>query len=260
VHRSLDSEVFLAAYTAAGESGLQADVALRADHPRVRTRHGELSPSIVLEVFRQGAFLSAHERLGIPLEWHFVTKRAVLTWVRRPPLVPPAGSMRCALNVQTIVEEHKQGEPFSLTWKLRLLQEGHAFAVGELRGWTLAPPRYHALRRTARALTNPGLPALTTTPDPDVIVVWDEQDSFLFNRGGDHVVSMALTDAVLAAATSTESTQLVTFAMEFRRFAELTDPIHCSIAQRTGGMDIFTFSQSDEVTAEAVTYSVRMHS
>jgi len=256
VHRSLDSEVFLSGYTAIRGVGLRADVAIPADHARVRTRQGALSSSMTLEVFRQGAFLSAHESFDIPLEWHFVTKRAVLEWTQEPPLIPQSASVQCELDIQTNVEKLKQGRPFLLTWNLKLRQEGRTLALGELRGWALAPHRYRALRRNAQIAPSPEDQPPRPKSEGVAVVEWDDRDSFLFNRPGDHVVSMVLIDAAFEAVADAVD-QGLTFAMDFRRFAERAQPIHRSAVHGSGGAKIIQFRQSGQVIAEAVVRTAR---
>lgn len=257
VHRSRDSEVFLVACTPTAGMAMRADVAIPPDHARARARRGALSPSITLEVFRQGAFLIAHQSLGIPLEWHFVTKYAALKWVQSPPLVPRSNELRCELDVRVNIDELKQGQPFLMTWVLQLLHEGRIVAVGELRGWALAPHRYRALRRAVQVIPGSRLPTPPPSPEGAPVVQWNDGDAFLFSRPGDHVVSMVLIDAVFELAASAGERDLVALAMDFRRFAERSEPIHYSVTHGIGGAERVQFTQSGEVIAEARTSSVR---
>jgi hypothetical protein len=251
VHRTLDSEVFLFGYTVTGELSLRADVGIPPTHSRARTSLGELSSMVVLEVFRQGAFLIAHECVNVPMDWHFVTKRAALTWVQPPPLVPPFGVLWCELEVEVSIET-KRGEPFLLTWNLRLSHGDRSVAVGTLWGWVLDPSRYRALRRAALAAPESARRPATAQSEDETTVTWDDRDPFLFNRPGDHVVSMALIDAVFNGANSVDGTQLDTFEMDFLRFAERTDPIRLNVGHSPAGEDTFEFHQLGEVIARAV--------
>ncbi|WP_373692877.1 hypothetical protein [Agromyces silvae] len=240
-------------YVALGDAQLLADVVIRSDHVRARTGRGELSSAIALEVFRQGAFLIAHQHMRVPLDWHFITKNAVLRWSRWLPSFPASGEMRYQLDVRVDIET-KRGRPFLLMWGLRLLYGGRVVADGELHGWTVAPARYRALRRTA--LAAPERPARPQTPQGEsgAIVEWDDHDPFLLNRPGDHVVSMILIDAVLRAVNA-EEIRLRSFEMEFRRFAERTVPVYLLVNTDHAGVSNVTFTQSGEVVAVASTSS-----
>jgi hypothetical protein len=88
------------------------------------------------------------------------------------------------------------------------------------------------------------------------LVRWDERDRFIFNRGADHVVSMALIDALLSRAS--RSGVAPSFGMEFNHFGELTAPIVLhAVSSRSPSDKTWEFRQTGRVIARARTSGQR---
>ncbi len=226
------------------------------------TRGGALSRIVVLEVFRQGAFLAAHTCVGVPIDWHFVTKHIEMEWCAGPPLATGQEALYESTLEVSVAAQEKRGEPYYLDWSLVLGDVQYPIAVGAIQGWVLASPRYRAMRRSSLASDVADEPT-TASEAPggaDPQVSWDENDPFLFNRRGDHVVSMALIEAVLVALRGTSSTDVdrVGFSMDFLAFAERTSPITLRMGAAVMGEQVVELRQRGQTIARAFGYAAPM--
>jgi hypothetical protein len=207
---------------------------------------------LLLEVFRQGAFTIAHQGVGVPLTWHFVTHRLTIEWRERPASIGPLEIFHACLSVR-VATRLRRGEPFRLTWTFELRTLGRLIATGVFDGWVLAPDRYFALRRTrqSEAPQNRG-PRVSPTAG-GWTVGWNESDRFLFTRPADHVVSMALADAVFAARDERAmGARELAFDIEFAQFAESAPEIVLRPDPAVDpAIETFTFTQRHHVIATA---------
>jgi hypothetical protein len=228
VHRTSTTDVLLTTYANVSELAICARVFVPASHARVK---GGILPAIVIfELFRQGAFLAAHTRGSIPTDWHFVANQYDVTLLDSRIDVPRHGfaaDLRVDLSIT-----YRNNKPHMATWNFLLSVGEQLIATGVYGGRILSPSQYRALRRGA--LEEDGLPYSTRSkiePAPGGFIIgWDLADSFIFRQPSDHVVSMAIMDAVLIAIPITGRPRLRTrISIEFTAFAERTAPIHLSV-------------------------------
>lgn len=235
---------------------LFAAVSVPSWHERMPNHQGSLPELIVLEILRQCGYLMAHSALGMPGDWHLVTTALALEWRATPPTVRADVDFTC-----TVTGRVREGDGGHLAFHAELLSHGDMIATGELEARCLAPRHYAAIRgfaeRASRSHANLDAPTHDGVSGPGRPVRWNDQDRFLFNRRGDHVVSMALVDAVLADAASSSTSGNVSIRMEFLRFAEQSAAI---LLERetlgTIGQDLWLLRQAGQVIARAVTRPV----
>lgn len=216
-HRRGRGEAFLTNAEAVGDV-MTASGRVPAGHSRMPDPRGGLPEMLALEIIRQAGFFTAHAAIGVPFGWHLVTTRLALTWQRDAPRVSKNTPFR--FDVTGRVERLTKD---ALHFRAELEHKQQIIAVGTIEALSIAPDRYRALRR--RSLSSPAAPHhVTGSPLGELtkdgwMVRWNDQDPFLFNRPGDHVVSMALIDAVLAGARL-RAPCVVSLDMRFLRFAE----------------------------------------
>ncbi|KAA9110670.1 AfsA-related hotdog domain-containing protein [Microbacterium rhizomatis] len=254
VHRTRDDEVFLVDAVVAGDR-VSASGVISSGHSRMLRSGGRLPGILVLEIFRQAGFLMAHEAAGMPFGWHLVTSRVEMVWRAGPPHVASNSAFAFEVTGEVGVER-RGGEPCYLQFTAELASAGRVIATGTIEAYSLAPDRYQALRRHALVAPHAHLVADTQSNDdgsPGRVVGWDDSDPFLFNRPGDHVVSMALIEAILAAAEAHSSGRPTSVEVEFLHFAERNSPVYLAPPQRRGGDDVWELHQDDRLIVRAFT-------
>jgi hypothetical protein len=214
---------------------------------------GGLPGILVLEVLRQAGFLVAHVAVGVPLDWHLVTRRFGFVWECRPTVLPSAPGFPFDLIGHVDV-----GERGALAFAAELWHDGAIAARGSIEAVSLAPDRYSALRRSALAGAAAQAVELTSPLSPSDrlwVVRWHDGDAFLFNRPGDHVVSMALMDAVLSRVESgAAGLRGVSVDMEVVQFAERTGTITLHLTEgQPRGEQRWEFRQAGLLVARART-------
>lgn len=243
----------MARVLASDEGGILASVRLPTAHPRLAPGVS-LSSVVVVEVFRQGAFLLAHRVLDVPLTWHFITAVLRLRWLTAPPRMPHRAALNGVLSVRATVQTRK-GQPYRVHWFLTLCIDGTDTVAGEFEGYVLEERDYRLLRRSATRrsteLHTDGAPVAVATP-AGFEIHWDETDQFIFRRPSDHVVSMALVDATESAIALGAHAPLAALEMEFPRFAEHDTPILCVENEgEDNRVRTLTFQQEGSIVAIA---------
>lgn len=258
VHRTRDDEVFLVDAEVAGDD-MHASGAVPGSHSRMPRVDGPLPEIIVLEIFRQAGFFMAHQGVGMPFGWHLVTTRFGMDWQQQPPHVDAASTFLFNLNGQVSIRR-RGPDPYYLGFTAELVAGDRAVAGGWVEAYCLAPHQYQALRR--RSLTDTGASqrdSRNTAPEEERaesgwLVSWDAQDPFLFTRFGDHVVSMAMIETVLAVAGGRDDKHApVSVDMEFSKFGEVSDPIILTPVDQDTRRRRWELHQTGEVIARART-------
>jgi hypothetical protein len=257
VHRTLDTEVFITKFSEEGEHQWRSVVCIPSEHARMRRSNGSLPIILALEVLRQGGFVAAHKGMGVPLEWHFVIQHFGIRWDSQPPAIPTGARFRAELVTRIVNTQFRDGLPSVLVYEFDLVYKGEVIATGNGITLCINPPRYHALRK--RALSSPTSPhhcedhPFSRDEQGQLTIRWNDQDPFLFNRPGDHVVSMALIDSFIAAASDHNHSEkhIQSFDISFISFAECNQVIHLDIDSDDPVTMTGKFVQDGRVIAEA---------
>lgn len=250
VHRTNNDEVFLTSCESVGEATWQCAIDAPISHRRVALRTDDALPLVVaLEIQRQGGYAAAHSQ-GIPIGWRFVILQFGVRWHSRGPQVEGAAGFRGALEVKSSTVRAWNGMPRLLEFRFQM-RDDHCERVASGRGLTLClePSRYAAMRKRATSE-----PALEEWKSEGRLfrLHWDVNDRFLFNRPDDHVVSMALLDALevhvnrafpLASAESIDA--------EFFQFAAATRAVWLHVSGISRGRAEAAFIQDGRVIARA---------
>jgi hypothetical protein len=201
VHRSVERDVFVLDRTPLDQTTLIVDVCIPGFHPRIRRAGSELPTIVLLEVFRQGGFLAAHEQADIPIDWPFVTRAFSVSWAMSPPVVPTHGAIWCEL-VTHIRTDWSGADECSISWRFSLTEDRQLVATGTAESVARSPRRHGEWRRFAGDTRKPCRATASTVdghePRP---VIWDERDAFLGDSAPDQISSLVLADAVLTDAS-----------------------------------------------------------
>jgi hypothetical protein len=256
VHRTRDSEIFLVSAGTTGD-GVHASGRVPSNHSRLPDIRGVLPEILGLEIFRQVGFFAAHTAIGIPMGWHLVTTRFGLMWQTAPPIVSKSSTFWFNVTGHAQAQANRV-----LRFTAELHHEGVVIALGSIEALSVSPHRYQALRRRfINVATVPhneiGTP-LGDETEAGWTVRWNDQDPFLFNRPGDHVVSMALIEAVLAGARrESDERYSLSVDMEFHNFADRNATI---TLRRTGNFNPtnqrWELEQNGRIVAQAITRRV----
>ncbi|KAA9107526.1 AfsA-related hotdog domain-containing protein [Microbacterium rhizomatis] len=152
--RWMSAEVLIADHMVA-DGRLQVDVCVPSAHPHAVSGAGALSSALLLEVWRQGAFLAAHEVIGVPVDWQFELGEITLTWTQPPPLLCSMGALWGEVFVTTEAADCSS-VPSAITGEFEFQVNGRVVAVGRFAGsaspsnaW--ANPRHGDLASSADA-------------------------------------------------------------------------------------------------------------
>jgi hypothetical protein len=201
---------------------------------------------LALEIFRQCGYLASHVRLSVPTDWHLVTTRMELTWFGAP------ASSGCddwegSVVAFARVAKTRKGHPFHLQLSCVLETRSVGIAIGVLHAMVLSPDDYRVVRRGMSAMAEP--PPLHCEGRE---FVWDYSDRFLFNKPHDHVVSMAVTEAILDNLRQRyprSAPMVVEFA--FHRFATGDSPLVMKILTDDPTADVYEVRQQGDLVCSA---------
>ena len=230
VHRTRESEVFVTEFVQDSDEVWWCTVDAPATHPRIAGAQGVLPAIVALEIQRQGGYIAAHQ-FGVPLGWRFVILEFAVQWAGQGPrLDPGTGGFRGTLLVEADVTQLWQEKPRRMEYAFQLLNsDAEVAGSGRAVALCLDPSRYAMLRQRSGAVDEPG--SALAAPGEVVRVRWNDQDRFLFNRPGDHVVSMALLDAFLnEIASRNPSRSVIGIDTRFYRFGESAHPVSLNIS------------------------------
>lgn len=264
VHRARDGDVFISDYVFDGRV-MNAAACVPVSHDRMAQGEKILSTVLALEVFRQAGFLMAHVNVGMPFDWHLVTEKFGLVWLAEPPHVSSDGNIWFDL-VGRVEVETKNTKPFRMGLEIEMVNKNDVVARGHISALSLAPHQYRALRRRSLSQQTVSRPwpaeYLIPLDDGGFTFEWTESDQFLFNRPGDHVVSMAMIEAALVASERRAGTSHIrAVEMNYKHFAERDKRITLTAEKQDNTNEIkWAFRQESNVIAVAnVVIDTQMH-
>jgi hypothetical protein len=236
VHRAVNDDVFITTFTEIGDQQWEAHVHIPQLHDRMPRSTTPLPTILAFEVIRQAIFVAFHKGLQIPFDWHFVTQQSSIMWHHRTPLCP-GQDFNGTIIIRLVNLRRCKELPRELWFAIELIHENTVTATGTLSALALDPRAYQAIRRAALSfpkVSHQMTGSQFSSPNQGTkIVRWDDQDRFFFTRSGDHVVSMVLIDAFIAAVVSAEGSEekIRSVDISFTKFAELDDPIYFELTQ-----------------------------
>ncbi|MEV5315461.1 MULTISPECIES: AfsA-related hotdog domain-containing protein [unclassified Streptomyces] len=265
VHRSAETEIFLAGAEQTGEYEFVGTARLPSRHPYYNDlpdAPSHADPLLLLEACRQAGSYLAHAALGVPLDAAFL----VTDWDVRAHAtawdVLADGDAELTLRIGADDVVHRADAVRSLRWRMALSARGEEIGEVVIGVVYAGPEEYQALRTLQRGAPPPRSSDL---PDPpaespaqaaavgrgraeNVLIAdlagepaWDRarlavslRHPTLFVHANDHFTALTLTDAArqLCFARHAQATRaaaaglaLTGFTGTFTRFAELDAPV-----------------------------------
>lgn len=249
IHRALDSEAFVYQYRRAGASAIECDFRVPVEHSRLGEAGTPISVMLLLEIQRQAGYVLAH-LLGAPIGSRFVINEISTAWMGHPEKARAHTGFEGTVLAEIIDARFVKQRPRLLTYRFTFTTT-RIVATGRAVTYCVTPDQYEVLRQHSYVPAESIHPSL---PDGSEIS-WDDTDRFVFNKADDHVVSMALLNALTQRLTGTGAPPIQALSAQFYHFGDTHRPIYLAVAPSDSpGRMTAAFFQSGVSIAEATVH------